>query len=76
MPTPTLERLLKERVSALVGDELRAVEEEIGRQLDSPVTLIQEMGEYIAGAGGKRLRPMLLLLAARVSGDIRELGHG
>ena len=68
MPTPTLERLLKERVSALVGDELRAVEEEIGRQLDSPVALIQEMGEYIAGAGGKRLRPMLLLLAARLSG--------
>ena len=68
MPTPTLERLLKERVSALVGEELQAVEEEIGRQLDSPVELIQEMGEYIAGAGGKRLRPMLLLLASRVSG--------
>jgi len=55
-------------VSALVGDELRAVEAEISRQLDSPVALIQEMGEYIAGAGGKRLRPMLLLLAARLSG--------
>ena len=68
MPTPTLERLLKERVSALVGEELAAVEEEIGQQLDSAVGLIQEMGEYIAGAGGKRLRPMLLLLAARVSG--------
>jgi octaprenyl-diphosphate synthase len=68
VPTPTLERLLKERVSALVGEELQAVEEEIGRQLDSPVGLIQEMGEYIAGAGGKRLRPMLLLLASRVSG--------
>ena len=68
MPTPTLERLLKERVSALVGEELAAVEEEIGQQLDSPVGLIREMGEYIAGAGGKRLRPMLLLLAARVSG--------
>ena len=68
MPTPTLERLLKERVSALVGEELQAVEAEIGRQLDSPVGLIQEMGEYIAGAGGKRLRPMLLLLASRVSG--------
>jgi octaprenyl-diphosphate synthase len=68
VPTPTLERLLKERVSALVGDELQAVEEEIRRQLDSPVGLIQEMGEYIAGAGGKRLRPMLLLLAARVAG--------
>ena len=68
MPTPTLERLLKERVSALVGEELLAAEEEISRQLDSPVALIQEMGEYIAGAGGKRLRPMLLLLAARLSG--------
>jgi octaprenyl-diphosphate synthase len=68
VPTPTLERLLKERVSALVGEDLQAVEKEIGRQLDSPVGLIQEMGEYIAGAGGKRLRPMLLLLASRVSG--------
>ncbi|MGH6689841.1 MAG: polyprenyl synthetase family protein [Gammaproteobacteria bacterium] len=68
MATPTLERLLKERVSALVGDELQAVEREIAQQLDSSVVLIQEMGEYIAGAGGKRLRPMLLLLAARVSG--------
>ena len=68
MPTPTLERLLKERVSALVGDELAAVEEEISRQLESPVALIQEMGVSIAGAGGKRLRPMLLLLAARLSG--------
>ena len=68
MPTPTLERILKERVAALVGEDLRAVETEIRRELDSPVTLIQEMGGYIAGAGGKRLRPMLLLLAARLAG--------
>ena len=34
------ERLLKERVSALVGEDLQAVEKEIGRQLDSPVGLI------------------------------------
>jgi len=68
VPTPTLERVLKERVAALVGDELKGVEEEIRRQLGSPVALIQEMGGYIAGAGGKRLRPMLLLLAARLAG--------
>lgn len=68
MPTPTLEQVLKERVTALVGDDLEAVEAEIRRQLDSPVPLIQEMGGYIAGAGGKRLRPMLLLLAARLAG--------
>ena len=52
----------------LVGDDLVAVEEEIRRQLDSPVALIREMGGYIAGAGGKRLRPMLLLLSARLAG--------
>jgi len=68
VPTPALEQILKERVAALVGDDLRSVEEEIRRELDSPVALIQEMGEYIAGAGGKRLRPMLLLLAARLAG--------
>jgi octaprenyl-diphosphate synthase len=55
-------------VLALVGADLRAVEEEIAAVLDSPVALIQEMGGYIAGAGGKRLRPMLLLLAARLAG--------
>lgn len=68
MPSPTLEQVLKERVVALVGDELKSVEGEIRRQLGSPVALIQEMGAYIADAGGKRLRPMLLLLAARLAG--------
>ena len=68
MPTPTLERVLKQRVSALVGDDLLLVEAEIRRELDSSVGLIQKMGGYIASAGGKRLRPMLLLLAARLAG--------
>ncbi len=68
MPTPTLERVLKERVTGLVGEDLEAVEAEIQRELDSPVALIQAMGGYIAGAGGKRLRPILLLLAARLAG--------
>ncbi len=67
MATPTLERVLKERVAALVGDDLAAVETEIRHELNSPVPLIQEMGSYIAGAGGKRLRPILLLLAARLA---------
>ena len=52
----------------LVGADLDAVETEIRRELDSSVMLIQEMGAYIAGAGGKRLRPILLLLAARLAG--------
>jgi len=68
VPTPTLERVLKERVAGLVGGDLELVEAEIRRELGSPVRLIQEMGGYIAGAGGKRLRPILLLLAARLAG--------
>ena len=68
MPTPTLEQVLKERVAGLVGGDLEAVEAEIRSELDSPVALIHDMGGYIAGAGGKRLRPILLLLAARLAG--------
>jgi octaprenyl-diphosphate synthase len=60
--------MLKERVQALIGPDLVAIETEILRALDSPVGLIRSMGAYIAGAGGKRLRPILLLLAARLAG--------
>ena len=66
-PTP-LETLLKDRVSLAVGRELQAVEAAIAEQIDSPVALINEMGGFIAGAGGKRLRPILLLMAARLAG--------
>jgi len=69
MNAPTdLEALLKERVVLAVGPEMHAIEEAIARQLDSPVSLIREMGDFIAGAGGKRLRPILLLMASRVAG--------
>ncbi|HET7876732.1 MAG TPA: polyprenyl synthetase family protein, partial [Methylomirabilota bacterium] len=66
-PTP-LEALLKDRVAATIGADLKAIEDEIAREIDSPVPLIHEMGEFIAGAGGKRLRPILLLMAARLAG--------
>ncbi|HXJ82996.1 MAG TPA: polyprenyl synthetase family protein [Candidatus Methylomirabilis sp.] len=68
-PTP-LETLLKDRVALAVGAELKAVEEAIAAQIESPVALIHEMGEFIAGAGGKRLRPILLLMAARLAGYV------
>ncbi len=55
-------------MQVLIGADMRAIEDEIGRALDSPVPMIRSMGAYIAGAGGKRLRPMLLLLAARLGG--------
>ena len=66
-PTP-LEALLKERVALAVGGELRAIEDAIAAEIASSVPLVAEMGEFIAGAGGKRLRPILLLIAARLAG--------
>jgi octaprenyl-diphosphate synthase len=66
-PTP-LEALLKDRVAVAIGSELQAIEAAIGAEIASPVGLIHEMGEFIAGAGGKRLRPILLLMAARLAG--------
>ena len=77
-PITTIEAVLKERVGRLIGSELAAIEREIARQLVSSIGLIQDMGDYIAGAGGKRLRPILLLLAARMSGyrGPRSVGLG
>jgi octaprenyl-diphosphate synthase len=53
---------------ALVRADMAAVDALIRRRLASDVALINQVGEHIIGAGGKRLRPMLLLLAARAKG--------
>jgi octaprenyl-diphosphate synthase len=66
-PSP-LETVVKQRVALAIGHELKAVEAALAEQLDSSVSLIREMSKLGAGAGGKRLRPVLLLLAARVAG--------
>ncbi len=55
-------------IQALAGDDMAAVDALIRRRLASDVVLVNQIGEHIVGAGGKRLRPMLLLLAARALG--------
>jgi len=57
-------------IQALARTDMGAVDALIRRRLASDVVLINQVAEYIIGAGGKRLRPMLLLLAAG------SLGHG
>lgn len=52
----------------LVEDDRRAVDELIKQRLHSEVALINQIGHYIVNSGGKRLRPVLLLLAARAFG--------
>lgn len=53
------------QIRSLVAEDLRAVNATISRQLRSEVVLINELAAYIINNGGKRLRPVLLLLAAR-----------
>ncbi len=66
----SLEGVLRNRLAQVVGEGLRACEASINRELaDSPVQLIRDLGEHVALAGGKRLRPILVLVAA-------ALGHG
>lgn len=54
-----------QQVRAVVSDELDAVNRVIVEQLESDVAMVENVGQYIVDAGGKRLRPMLALLAAR-----------
>jgi octaprenyl-diphosphate synthase len=48
--------------------DLDRVEHEFTRHIQSRVALIPEMGKYIQKSGGKRVRPAVLLMAARLSG--------
>ena len=51
-----------------VREELAKVEREFARHLESRVELIPQMGKYVQMSGGKRVRPAVLLLAARLCG--------
>ena len=55
-------------IRATVADDLQQVDAEIRRQLESDVALVNQIGQYIVGGGGKRLRPLAVLLAARAAG--------
>ena len=50
----------------LLRDELVALEDEFGRDTISDVRAITEIGEYLRAGGGKRIRPALLLLSAKL----------
>lgn len=57
---------------ALVQDDLAQVNDTIIARMQSPVSLIPELAGHIIVAGGKRLRPMLTLAAARMCGHQGE----
>jgi octaprenyl-diphosphate synthase len=53
---------------APVADDLARVDALIHQRLDSDVALVRQVAEYLVAAGGKRLRPALLLLACGAMG--------
>jgi octaprenyl-diphosphate synthase len=64
-----------ESIRAPIAADLQAVDAVIRRRLDSEVVLVRTIADYIIAAGGKRLRPALLLLAANAVGASGPLCH-
>lgn len=55
-------------IRALMADDMKAVDGLIQQRLRSDVVLINQLGAYIVNSGGKRLRPLQVLLSARACG--------
>ncbi len=64
MSTPALSDA--KEVFELLREDLAAIEREFGRDTVSSVRVITEIGEYLRAGGGKRIRPVLLLLSAKL----------
>lgn len=62
-------------VYTLLAADRQAVDDRIRTSLHSEVVLINQIGHYIINSGGKRLRPVLLLLSARAFGYQGEAHH-
>jgi octaprenyl-diphosphate synthase len=59
---------LKQRILAAVADDLEAVETALGANLNPHYDLVRRVAGHILFAGGKRLRPLLMMLTARLCG--------
>lgn len=57
-----------DEVKQLAATEMQAVDKLISQSLRSDVALVSQVSEYIVTSGGKRLRPLIVLLAARAFG--------
>ncbi|MFT2099618.1 octaprenyl diphosphate synthase [Marinomonas sp. 2405UD66-6] len=60
------------QIHDVVANEFGQVNEYIVSQLSSDIPLIEQIGYYIISNGGKRLRPLLVLLAAKASEELNS----
>ena len=65
----TLSIATAKEVFDLLRDDLAAIEREFSQQSASQVSVITEIAEYLIAGGGKRIRPLLLLLSAKALGS-------
>ncbi len=62
-----------DQIRALVADDLSAVDGVIRTRLGSAVPLVSQVAEHIVAGGGKRLRPLIVLLSAHAAAGGRPL---
>lgn len=60
--------MAQDRLYALIADDMIAVDDVIRERLSSDVELVRDVAEYIVRSGGKRMRPALVLMAAKACG--------
>lgn len=56
-------------ILAVAGEEFKAVDQLIHAQLTSRVPLVEKIADYIVSSGGKRIRPLLVLMTAKAFGQ-------
>ncbi len=68
LPEPVENSLALSQIFEPIRADLEKVDVEFSRHVESRVDLIPKIGRYIQSAGGKRMRPAVLLMAARLAG--------
>jgi len=76
-PLHTVSEILlnSEEINVLCQEDMAGVNQVIRQRLQSDVALVNQLGHYIIDSGGKRFRPLLVLLSARAHGYESTLHH-
>jgi octaprenyl-diphosphate synthase len=62
-------KITARQIFRLIEDDIQAVEREFEQQARSNIQIIQHIGQYLHQTGGKRVRPALLILSAKIFGE-------
>lgn len=66
-PSPREMQTTAQQIFRSIQSEMAAVEEEFERQARSNIQIVAHIGQYLHQTGGKRVRPALLILSAKIS---------